>query len=192
MMKKLVLCAVFLAFSTAARTQDYPKVEAFGGYSFDHSTLKETPTVNAGINLNGGTGSISFNPNRKLGLVAEIGGYHGSPNLEGPTDLTKISYLFGPKVTMRSERLTPFAHALFGGVHESVTCPPAGTSPGSFTSTATAFGMALGGGFDVKVHKNIAVRLFQLDYVLTKFKDNFSNRQNGVRISTGAVFRFGS
>jgi opacity protein-like surface antigen len=193
-MKKLVLvCAVFMAFSIAAGAQDYPKAEVFGGYSFVHFNVQETPSSDTAFNLNGGSASISFNPKAKLGLVADFGGYHGSPTVLGSSaSVTQISYLFGPKVAMRSNaRITPFGQALFGGVHQSTTITFQGIAPISVSSSANAFAMALGGGADAKVNKTIAIRVFQLEYMLTKFKDNFSNRQNGVRISTGIVFGFG-
>jgi hypothetical protein len=47
--------------------------------------------------------------------------------------------------------------------------------------------MVLGGGVDVAVHRNLAVRLIQADYFLTRFG---GASQNNARISTGLVFRF--
>jgi opacity protein-like surface antigen len=191
-MKNLILvCAVLMTFSIAAGAQDYPKVEVFTGYSFIHTTVSLTPTRGDSFNLNGGSASISFNPTAKLGLVADFGGYHGSPTIDFPTEQTRFSFLFGPKVAMRSDKLMPFAHALFGGVHQSVEVTFPGIAPTTSSSSDSAFAMALGGGFDAKVGKKIAIRLFQVEYMFTKFKDNINNRQNGVRISAGIVFRAG-
>jgi opacity protein-like surface antigen len=87
---------------------------------------------------------------------------------------------------MRSkEKVTPFVHALFGGVHESASAL-------GMSGSDSAFAMALGGGFDANINKNFAFRVVQAEYVLTKFSDGNKDRQNGVRISTGIVFRFGS
>jgi opacity protein-like surface antigen len=195
-MKKIIWLSIFtLALGMAAMAQDYPKAEVFGGYSFAHSTF-DTGGLggigNIGVNLNGGSGSISFNPNKTLGLVADFGIYHGTPDVLGVgVGLTHVSYLFGPKLAMRSnEKVTPFFHALFGGVHEKASANIPGF--GSFSSTDNAFAMALGGGIDAKVHNNIAIRVVQAEYLLTKFNDLNNNRQNGVRISTGIVFRLGS
>ncbi|HYL92042.1 MAG TPA: outer membrane beta-barrel protein [Alphaproteobacteria bacterium] len=188
-MKKLVIvCAVLAAFSIAAGAQDYPKVEVFGGYVFNHYNLDKV-----GFNLNGGTGSISYNPTQTLGLVADISVYHGNPKFGiAELDTTRVSYLFGPKLAMRSNpKFTPYVHSLFGSVHESVTVKFPGV-PSFPAETDNAFGMALGGGVDVKVHNNIAIRVAQVEYVFTKFRDAVDNHQSGVRISTGIVFRFGS
>jgi outer membrane protein OmpA-like peptidoglycan-associated protein len=57
--------------------------------------------------------------------------------------------------------------------------------------------MTAGGGLDLKVHRNVAIRLVQAEYLLTRFKDPASTTgargtQNNVRISTGVVFRLGT
>lgn len=48
--------------------------------------------------------------------------------------------------------------------------------------------MAFGGGFDVKASPQLAIRLIQADYALTRFS---STTQNNIRISAGIVFRLG-
>lgn len=55
-----------------------------------------------------------------------------------------------------------------------------------------AFAMALGGGVDWKASPRIAVRLFQVEYVLTRFGLlGSATNQHNARISGGVVFRFG-
>jgi opacity protein-like surface antigen len=195
-MKKVMLAALlFLGFTTTVIAQDKPKVEVFGGYSYLH-----TSENGAGINSNGGSGSVAFNANDWFGVVGDFGYYHASPDVSAiavllpgvsaSANLNTFSFLFGPKIAMRhNEKFTPFAQALFGGAHQKTTLDVTGF--GSTSTSETAFAMALGGGFDVKVAKSVAIRLVQAEYVLTKFNDGDSNRQNSVRISTGLVFRFG-
>ncbi|HEV8492902.1 MAG TPA: outer membrane beta-barrel protein, partial [Candidatus Angelobacter sp.] len=151
-------------------------------------------------NSNGGSGSVAFNANEWFGVVGDFGYYHASPDISaievvlpgvsGSASVNTFSFLFGPKITMRgNEKFTPFAQALLGGAHQKTSLDVTGF--GSTSTSETAFAMALGGGFDVKVAKSVAIRLVQVEYVLTKFNDGDSNRQNSVRISTGLVFRFG-
>jgi opacity protein-like surface antigen len=52
----------------------------------------------------------------------------------------------------------------------------------------SSFGMALGGGLDVKLSEHVAIRAIQLDYLRTGF---FNETQNKGRLSVGVVFRFG-
>jgi hypothetical protein len=79
-----------------------------------------------------------------------------------------------------SERFTPFAHALFGGARSS-------SSVFGFSASETAFAMALGGGVDIG-SRNLAFRIGQFDYLMTRFG---GVRQNDFRYSAGIVFRFG-
>ncbi len=194
MKKAIILALLTLGFSAAAVAQDTPKAEVFGGYSY-----LRTSESGIDLNSNGASGSVAFNPTGTLGFVADFGYYHASPNIADlagviipfSTDVSvnTFSYLFGPKVAIRShEKLTPFAQALFGGAHQSTKVTIAGISA---SASDDAFALALGGGLDVKATRNIAIRLVQAEYVLTKFNDGGNNRQNSVRVSAGVVFRFG-
>lgn len=196
--------AIFLA--SAAGAQENSKAEIFGGYSYVHINDRGTAS------LNGGSGSVAVNPTGWLGAVADFGGYEGSASgLNG----NLFTYLFGPRVSLRRGRITPFVQALFGGAHTSADPPPQqnagalaharppevrpltmGVHPeiavaggGTFASSNT-FAMAAGGGVDLNATQHIGVRLFQAEYLLTEFKDGIHNRQNDARVSAGIVFRF--
>jgi len=165
--KLAFLCGLVLALAVSASAQDYPKAEVFGGYSYLHTSVLGT-----GFSSNGASGSISINPSNWVGLVGDFGVYHRS--VLG-TGVNTVTYLFGPKFAYRhSDKLTPYFHFLLGGAH---------------VSGSGAFALAFGGGFDAKVTPHVAVRLIQVDYVLTKFGTN--THQNNARISAGIVFRPG-
>ena len=53
--------------------------------------------------------------------------------------------------------------------------------------------MTLGGGVDVKASEHVAIRLGQVEYLMTRFKETSASRQtqNNLRFSTGIVYRFG-
>jgi hypothetical protein len=54
--------------------------------------------------------------------------------------------------------------------------------------------MTAGGGLDVRVHRHIAIRIIQAEYMMTRFENldtGSSALQNDIRLSTGIVFRFG-
>jgi outer membrane protein OmpA-like peptidoglycan-associated protein len=184
----------------------YPKVEWFLGYSF----WRAVPTSfgNRMGYLHGGSTSIAYNLNRYVGLVADFGGYDNNrltlfnPNgtVTVHSDGSAYTYAFGPRFSYRRyERFTPFVEALFGGAHASsvtisgCTGTPACTPLGS----DNAFITLLGGGVDVKVSRHIALRLIDADFLLTHFRNPISTDglergwQKNVRLSTGAVFRFG-
>jgi opacity protein-like surface antigen len=186
------LLGVILLFSFAASAQEEnPKAEVFGGYSY-----VRVSDQGFSANFNGGSGSLSYNPNAWLGIVGDFGGYHWS---ESGADANVITYLFGPKFAFRSGRWTPFVQTLFGGARISGSATslevaarvrPQGITPGGVSGSENAFAMAIGGGLDVNATPHIGIRLIQAEYVLTKFSDGVNDRQNNARISAGVVFRF--
>ncbi len=181
-MKKLVLFfGIMLLFAGIASAQDTdsPKVEAFGGYSY----VRFNPGMgSSGLNFNGGTASVSYNPNSWLGIVGDFGGYHFTESGEsGPSDVNVFSFLFGPKVALRRGRFTPFVQSLFGVAHDYVA---GGTKE-------NVFAMTLGGGADVNLTSHLGVRLIQAEYLMTRFGfGGPAYNQNSARISTGVVFRW--
>jgi len=177
MSKSLWMFCLTLVLSISAAAQDYPKVEVFGGYSYFHSSFAGT-----GLNFNGGSGSITGNVTPNFGITADFGGYHN--NTSG-VSTNNFTYLFGPQFAYRgNERVTPYFHVLLGGVHAS-------SSLGTVSESSNAFALAIGGGLDAKVAPHIAIRVAQVDYLLTKLPDDKDDRQNNVRVSAGIVFRWG-
>jgi opacity protein-like surface antigen len=180
-MKRLaMLCGALLLFAGIASAQDISKVEVFGGYSYMHVSISgANPSETA--NLNGGSASIAYNAFPWLGVVADVGGYHGGTN---GVDGNFYTYLFGPKIAYHHGSFTPFAQALFGGAHAS--------AGNNFNDGASenSFAAAFGGGLDWNATSHIGIRLIQAEYLMTKFTDGINDRQNNARISTGVVFRF--
>jgi hypothetical protein len=107
------------------------------------------------------------------------------------------TFLAGPRLSFRNhERVTPFVQALFGGIRASAVtissnCTDVGCTP---LPAENKFAMTAGGGLDVRVHRHLAIRVIQAEYLMTKFADtNTGNSasQNDMRLSAGIVFRFG-
>ena len=73
-------------------------------------------------------------------------------------------------------------HVLLGGMHGS-------NGYLGISQPKTDFAAAFGGGLDLRVHKNIAIRAIQAEYIVTPFLDQ---RQDNIRLSAGIVLRFGS
>jgi len=185
-----------------------PRVEWFVGYSY----LRAVPEFASGnrlVYLNGGSTSFAFNFNRYFGLVGDFGGFGDTtllltePNVNPSTLVnpkhnssgTVYTYLFGPRLSFRKfDRITPFAQALFGGIHASAVTPSdcTGACPGLPVENSFAF--TGGGGLDVKVHRHIAIRVIQAEYMMTRFDNSTTGAtagQNDMRLSAGLVFSFG-
>ena len=184
-MRKLFLIGTLaLALPIIAQAQDTPRTEIFGGYSY----LRLDEDLNDDRDLNGYNASVNQTIFKSwLAFKADFSGHFGDSVVTlGPgTDLKKFLFLFGPQFTLRKfERVQPFVHVLFGASRIDLNNDTIGLS-----FDDTAFAMAAGGGVDVKVFERVAVRLFQADYVLTRFNDT---NQSNFRASSGFVLRFGS
>jgi outer membrane protein OmpA-like peptidoglycan-associated protein len=174
MRRNLLLVLVMLMLPVALMAQDFPKAELFGGFSYQRTT--------DGINMNGWNASIAGNVNSWFGLVADFDGYYKTAipakGNVGSTQYREHAFLFGPQFSYRKDpRITPFFHTLFGGAHTSGRVSP-----------MTAFTMALGGGVDLNASQHFAIRLIQADYYMTRWG---GQTQNNLRLSVGAVYRFG-
>lgn len=183
------LCLSFLAAGTA-----HAQVQIFGGYSYVRPTVTfEVPAITCVIgstcpptstthaNLNGWEASGTYNMFKVFGLTADFGGNYGT--VQGsPLHLT--TYLFGPQVHFPGP-VSPFAHVLVGGAHESV----GGSNfvVGFVGSSGNAFATAVGGGIDIKTVPFISLRVIQIDYLVTRFG---SRTQNQPRASAGIVIHF--
>ncbi len=99
-----------------------------------------------------------------------------------------LAILAGPRFAFRTERVTPFVHALFGMDRGKVKSVLAGTETDSWENEETGLGIAVGGGFDVNLGNTVALRLAQVDYYLTRYNEEI---MNNISFSGGIVFRFG-
>jgi hypothetical protein len=191
----MLLCSflfVTLLFAIPSHAQ---RIELFGGYSYvrPQVTYLQTPqgtcvitgcvttTTTQNLNFNGWNVGGAFKVLGPLALAADYSDTSGS--FQGANTHLK-TYLFGPQLRFPGP-ISPFAHFLVGGAHESTSSavgPIITSSP-----TQNAFATALGGGLDLKLLPLLSVRPIQIDYLLTHFN---SNTQNQFRYSAGIVVRF--
>ena len=166
-MKKLIF--LLLALSVFAIPSRAQSIDASLSYSYFRLG------GSGGINQNGVSGSVAYNPNRWLGIVGDFGGYHASPL---GVSLNTYTYLFGPRLTLRNpSKINPFAQALLGGSRITV---------GSGGGSANQFAYGIGGGVDIGVLPHLAFRP-QVDYVGL---DTSGSRTNCTRVSAGFVVHF--
>jgi opacity protein-like surface antigen len=199
-MKKLIfVCGLVLAFSFSAKAQtDFSKVDVFGGFSYVRLQFP-----NVGLNGEGGSGQLTYNVNSLIGITGDFGGYHiAAGNFNGSG--TVFTYLFGPKLTLRRGNWSPFVQTLFGGAwvgagiseceESDARVRPQGNICQGFSSSFNGFSAALGGGVDYKFSDRMSFRVFDVDYLLTRFNaqeiGGTNTTQSNVRLSTGVVFHF--
>jgi hypothetical protein len=168
MKRTLLLLVGILSLVSAARGQERetPAAEISAGYSYFRAGGQD------GLNLHGGSVSLAANVNHWFGVVGDYGLYHMQPS--GFGGINFHSFTVGPRFSFRSSsKITPFAQVLVGGFHGLST---------------TGFALSVGGGLDVKVSEHLAIRPFQVEYMLLRAQgDNL----NCGRVSAGIVFRFG-
>lgn len=173
--------ALSLFVALPARGQVVPQVELFGGGGFARADIG-----GANTNLYGWNGAVTENVNKWLGGTADFSGWYAHPS---SVNVSAHTFMFGPHFAYRKAGgFTPFAHVLLGGMRASERYLDSKTAPGGLSQAATKFAAAFGGGIDIKVHKHVAVRIFQADYVVTPF---LGLRQDNIRLTAGIVFRFG-
>jgi hypothetical protein len=199
---RVVIIVLSIArFANLATAQIPTKGNIFVGYSYGRTNFSapRTPPDTGSIifsnpaNLNGWNGSLEGKVLPFVGIVADLSGYYGSPGFTatcglivgcvptaGHANATVYNVLFGPRLSVSVGKVRPFAHALVGVSHVNQSSRPL------FSTSATSFADAVGGGIDYHLVPLVAWRV-QLDFLESRF---FSKTQDNFRFSTGLVLRF--
>ena len=184
------------------RSYSYPRVEWFMGYSYLRA-MPELAEGNRLVYLNGGSTSLAFNFNRYFGIVGDFVGFNDSrllltgagPSANDQVDKgTVFTYMGGPRLSFRHDRITPFVQVLAGGIHASELTISGCAADCTLLPSANALALTAGGGLDIGIHHRLALRLIQAEYMMTRFDDlstGATANQNDMRLSTGLVLRYG-
>lgn len=193
MLKTLLCIGIMACVPLTLCAQSPLRGEVFGGYSY----LQAEDSLSERVNQNGWELSAAAQVTKSFSLVADFSNHYGSIQHNFTpigTSGKGFTFLFGPRYSYtKVPRITPYAQALFGGLHWGQVLS-AGAGSGQCgaifcVQPSTGFAWAFGGGLDVKATDHVGLRLFQMDYL----KGNMGNRsQNDLRVSTGIVFRFGN
>ncbi len=162
--------------------EDAPRVEVFGGFQYFRANTGTNVANLDHFNLNGWDASLSGYFNRYIGVTADFSGAYGSPEFLGvPIHTKQHTFMFGPVVRLPNPtHITPFVHALGGGVHTSADAQGASASD-------TNAAWAVGGGLDLSLGPLFSIRPAQVDYLQTR---TGGDSQNNFRYSAGVVIKF--
>src|SRR5579863_209865 len=206
--KTVLLVGVALLMGRSALAQEYDKWEI----PVDYSYARGNGANIAPFSLNGGGGGIVYNFNRFFGIKGDLQGYGSTTrvfsnlaiqNPDGTFTLIPqarvngnlFTYMGGPQLRLPTHTFKPFAEFLFGGAHTNTYTNLVKVTGATVGPNNNAFAMAVGGGFDIRVSKNISIRPFQMDYLLTRFGTSLipggSHNQNNFRYVAGVNFTFG-
>ena len=204
------MCFASALFAGAAYAQRF---EVFGDYTYFRYNSSIT-----GLNtrsLNGGGGGAQLNFLKIFAIKGEFQGYQSTQVTKEVTspistsagiipigtyksNANMFTYFFGPVVRIPFKHVRPFGEVLFGGTNTNLYTQLnneviANGGKINTSSTQHPFAMAAGGGVDVAINKSFAIRIGEVDYVLTRFTNIWTdtNNQNNFRYLAGAVFTFG-
>jgi peptidoglycan-associated lipoprotein len=178
---------ILIVFATGLSAQSAPadaghalaRSELTLGYTYLHANAP--PGVCGCFGLNGGFGSASLRVAGGLSVVADFSGARiGSvPGAAGGT--TIFNYLLGPRYSLRrSGRLAPYGQILLGGSTESRNSG----------ASASGFAFSGGGGLNARLSRHVGWNAVEIDWLRSQIANGGNNRQNDLRIDTGAIFRF--
>jgi hypothetical protein len=167
-----------LLVSMTAFSQEFPRAELFGGYSFMRSD---------GANYNGWMTSITENANHFVGIKGEISGNYRTDKTSGvKLENWLHTVALGPQFAYRKSKVvTPFFDVMVGATNRRFKVSPA--DPAFPTVSNTVFAAIFGGGVDVNIFKSCAFRALQMDYILNRTQ---GSTINNFRFSAGFVYRF--
>jgi len=193
------MMAVLCMFAGLAAAQDppAPKWELFGGYSFFQPGADVHGQLPGALfplssrleaNPRGAGVSATYNFNRWFGLTLDASSHWGSgeSTFARRIDDAAFSNLsFGPKITFRTHRFSPFVEVLVGD-HR--------LTPDGFHDI-DKLGLMFGGGLDINLSRHVALRLIRADFVYSNYRFGppglTSTDIRGLRAQTGLNFMFG-
>jgi hypothetical protein len=196
-MKKALLIGFVLLFGSAAFAQSDTKMEVSANYSYMRFNPQNSNIISS-FSLNGGGGAFSYFFTDMIGIKAEFEGYGSTTRTLVATGTNVQANLFtynvGPVIKYRQGKFQPFGEVLFGGAHSNAYVNLCNASGGCIGSPSNnAFDFIIGGGLDIPVTKSISIRPAEVDFVLTRFGNNFTggnNNQSNFRYQAGVVFSF--
>jgi len=173
-MKKLLFVALLSCTPGAVVAQEAARSEVFFGPSYIHVE---------GESLYGGDVAFARYFSGSFAAVVDASYHIGS---SGGLDLSELNLLAGPRYAFnRSGSTSFFVQALFGLRRDGTSFKVLDVS---ISENQSRFGIAAGGGVDIRLSRRWAVRVAG-DYLWSKSE---GESVDGFRVSAGAVYRFGT
>jgi hypothetical protein len=180
----MIFVLVMLA-ATFAVGQD-SQYSVFGGWQY--ASLDTTQSLAGRQNtVKGWDGDFAYNASKNVSLVADFSGQYKSDIVSSNLTSGQVhayNFLFGPRLSSTTGKVTPFTEVLIGFNHTSV-------GNAGINEVSKGFALAPGGGIDVKATDQFSLRVFKFDYLLDRVGFGGVNRNlNNYRISVGVVYNF--
>lgn len=193
-MKALAMGFALLAAALTAHAQEFPVEEAYVGFTYANVDLgSQASLFNPDTkNYYGFDVSYSLNPNRHLGLLADVSFNFGRTTQAPPPPFSKIylqttEALFGPRFTLRRDKATLFANALVGVANTRLQGAAFSSTYYEDLISQNDLTFGLGGGLDLNWKRSVAIRAFQFEYLPTRRSGAWTSTYT---VTTGIVYKF--
>ncbi|MHB8754992.1 MAG: outer membrane beta-barrel protein [Candidatus Acidiferrales bacterium] len=179
MQRGLLFCLSMLIVTAPAGAQGVQKFEVFGGYQYEHFNNEFTA-----LNGSGWNASVAYHFAPWIGAKADFSGVYATDrSATTPAPVRNYTYTFGPVFSPPNlGALRPFGEALFGRFRQSLG--------DGYNLSFSSFALLAGGGLDMKIHENVALRLGEIDYLYMHSTTIHPVGKNNLRFSAGIVLRF--
>jgi hypothetical protein len=190
---RFVATSIALAFAlcllgvlASAQTDIQPKDEVFGGYSWLHPNGRadfgyKVPDIVKGFDFS----NVYYLPAaHNLGILVDGSGHFGS-HQRAVNSSNDVGYILGGlQYKYHTDTFSPFVRAFVGAARIDPAV--------SVSEWKVAVGG--GGGFDINVTHNFAIRLAQVDYIYSNYHAQVlgtNNQWNSIRLAAGVVINLG-
>jgi hypothetical protein len=179
----LIFGFLFFVFTLVpAEAQEFSRINLSGGYSW----------TNFYDSYHGWNASIAYNLSKNLGVEADVSGHYGNATLYNTYSRNYHTFMGGPIFSTRLPKLkhSIFSHLLLGALREHSQNQLSRT--GYLNTSSSHFGLAIGGGLDLRFGGSISLRALQADYFPIPTNNTLLTSgtylRGRVRLSAGIVF----
>ena len=199
-MRKALFTALFFVFCAplAFAQGDFQRGEY--GVMFSHNRVdtdgafSNDPNDTGRDGFNGVTVDAGYNFTRYVGAKVDFSYHQKSSTLTVPgigtfdVDGKLTQFMGGVKIQDNAvdTKVRPFAQLLIGDVRVEVDESGTGLPP-LFNDSETGFAAAVGGGLDIRVHRNVDIRAIKVEYNPVRVD---GATDNNIRLGVGLNFRF--
>jgi len=184
----LLSAAALLLGCIAVQAQQVSNIPAPGlplAFRFTATEANSPPGSCGCFFLYGGAADIALPLSHSLSADVEIAGNHTRLVPGTLRGLSTITLLAGPRYRIALPRESSvFAQALFGAARGF---DAEFRRDNNAVDTATAFGYALGAGYELRLTHTLTLRPAQVEYIQTNLPNGSDNRQRNIRLGAGIV-----
>jgi opacity protein-like surface antigen len=139
--------------------------------------------------MEGGAAELGLDAWHGLGVAVDLTGTHSASVGSGDVPLSMITVTFGPRYRCYiRRRVSLYGEGLLGEANGFRSLFP---NPQGAQSSSNSMAVQVGGGLDIQLRRNLAIRAVDAGWVRTQMPNSTNNTQNVLKLGSGLVLRFG-